>query len=135
MGVVLDTSALVAFERADRDWDSLLVEYGRDGVAIPAIVLAELRVGALLAEHGQCVKAAKIDALLEHATLVEFGREIAELWADVFAALRRRGHGIPANDIAVAATAMHLGTAVVVGDEDEKHFRRIPGLQIDVLTV
>jgi predicted nucleic acid-binding protein len=135
VGVVLDTSALVAFERADRDWDALLVEYGSDGVAIPAIVLAELRVGALLAEHGQRVKAAKIESLMERANVVEFGREIAELWADIFAALRRQGQGIPANDIAVAATAMHLGSAVVVGHEDEKHFRRIPGLHIDVLTV
>lgn len=135
MGVVLDTSALVAYERADRDWEVLLGEYGHGEVALPAVVLAELRVGVLLAEHGQRVKAAKIDSLLELATLVAFGREIAELWADVFAALRRRGQGLPANDIAVAATAMHLGFKVVVGDADEKHFRRIPGLQVDVLTV
>jgi predicted nucleic acid-binding protein len=80
-------------------------------------------------------KRASIHELVQGATVVEFGREIAERWADVFAALRRRGQLIPANDIAVAATALHLGFGLVVGREDEANFRRIPELRRRILTV
>ena len=32
---------------------------------------------------------------------------------------------IPSNDLAVAATAQHLGFGVLVGPLDEHHFRRV----------
>lgn len=135
MGVALDTSAFVAFERAHASWDGLLDDYGDGVIALPAIVLAELRVGALLAGRGRRQKHAKIEALIGRVVLVDFGREIAERWAELFAALRRRGELIPANDIAVAATALHLGFDLVVGDEDEGHFRRVPDLRVKLLAV
>lgn len=49
--------------------------------------------------------------------IVEFDRAIAERWAGLFAALTRDGAMIPANDLAVAATATHLGFAVLLGPE------------------
>jgi len=65
--------------------------------------------------------------------VVEFGAEIAESWADHFAARERRGSRIPANDLAVAATATYLGYAILVGPDDEEHFRRVEGLEVKVL--
>jgi predicted nucleic acid-binding protein len=135
MGVALDTSALIAFERAEASWDRLLDEYGDDVIAIPAIVLAELRVGALLARRGRRQRSAKIEALIGRVALVDFAREIAERWAELFAALRRRGQLIPANDLAVAATAIHLGFGLIVGEKDETHFRRIEGLRVVVASL
>ncbi len=40
---------------------------------------------------------------------------------------------IPANDIAVAATARALGGGVLVGPQDEASFRAVPGLDVCVL--
>ena len=60
-------------------------------------------------------------------SLVEFGREVAERWAELFAQLSRRGELIPANDLAVTATALYLDFGVLVGARDEEHFRRMPG--------
>jgi predicted nucleic acid-binding protein len=40
---------------------------------------------------------------------------------------------IPANDLAVAATAMHLDFAVLIGPQDEEQFRRVEGLRCQVL--
>jgi hypothetical protein len=37
---------------------------------------------------------------------------------------------IPANDLAVAATAVHLEFGVLVGPKDEEHYRRIPALAV-----
>ena len=40
---------------------------------------------------------------------------------------------IPANDLAVAATALQLEYGVLVGPQDEAHFRRVPGLRCECL--
>lgn len=134
MGVVLDTSALIAFERTDASFDRLLDAQGVGVVALPAIVLAELLVGVRLIGSGRQADRARsrIDQLLARVPLVDFGREIAEQWAELVGELRRRGELIPANDLQVAATALHLGFGVLVGDRDEAHFRRIDGLRVEV---
>lgn len=136
MGVVVDTSALVSLERADAGWDRLLDEHRGDVVAVPAIVVAELLVGVRLARgRTRERKRASVQEFIGRAAVIEFGREIAERWAELFAALSRRGQLIPANDIAVAATALHLGFDLVVGTEDEAHFRRMPELRVKLLAV
>lgn len=136
MGLVVDTSALVSIEREGSDWEPLLARLGNEVVVLPAIVYGELLVGVKLA--GSAARAssrrAKIAAFVERVPLVEFGREVAERWAELFAQLSRRGELIPANDLAVAATALHLDFGVLVGGRDEEHFRRVPGLPVQVLT-
>ncbi len=135
MGLVIDTSALVSVEREGTDWERFLAELGEEPVVVPAIVYGELLVGVKLA--GSAARAssrrAKIAALVERVPLVEFGREVAERWAELFAQLSRRGELIPANDLAVAATALHLDFGVLVGVRDEEHFRRVPGLPVQPL--
>ena len=66
--------------------------------------------------------------------VVEFDAAIAEAWARLFARLRRRGTLIPTIDLAVAATAVHLGFPVLVGPSDERHFRCVEGLNVEVLS-
>lgn len=135
MGLVLDTSALAASERAGPDWLETLAELGRENVVLPAIVYAELRVGVQLAETPAraAARGAKIDALLARVPLVEFGKAIGERWAELFALLSRAGAPIPSNDLAVAATALELEFGVVVSERDEAHFRRVPDLRVELL--
>ena len=136
MGLVVDTSALVAFDRTGADWERLFDQFGDEGIALPAVVLAEILVGAQVA-RGRLAerKRASIEVLIERVPLIPFGQEIAERWAELFARLRRRGELIPANDLSVAATAVHLGFGVIVGDRGDAQFRRIPDLRIEVLAV
>jgi len=135
VGLVLDTSAFVALERAGASLSDILAPLAEEEVAIPAIVLAELLAGVRLAGDRRRAtrRQAKIDAILALAPVVDFGAEIAESWADLFAVLERQGNRIPANDLAVAATATWLGSAVLVGPDDEEHFRRVEGLEVVVL--
>ncbi len=131
MGLVIDTSALVALERsggAPERWPD-------EPVVLPAIVLAELLTGQRMASTPQraAARGAKIKALVDVVPLVEFGGETAEHWADLFAFLSARGAMIPANDLSVAATARQLGYGVLVGPDDEAHFRRIPNLRVETL--
>ena len=53
---------------------------------------------------------------------------------ELFARLSRKGQLIPANDLAVAATDVHLGFGVLVGGRDEEHFRSVDVLRIEVAT-
>jgi tRNA(fMet)-specific endonuclease VapC len=122
-------------ERAGSGWEEALRPLEDEAVVVPAIVYAELVVGIELADTPlrAAARRAKISALIARVPLVEFGHEIAERWGELFAVLSRRGELIPANDLAVASTAVQLNFGVVVGPRDEAHFRRIPGLRVEVL--
>ncbi|MGH7332223.1 MAG: PIN domain-containing protein [Candidatus Rokuibacteriota bacterium] len=136
MGLVVDTSALAAVERASGSWNDALTSLGPEPAVLPAIVCAELLVGVHLARGAARAEGrrAKIRALLSTVPIVDFTLEVAEHWAELFTTLSRRGQLIPANDLAVAATARHLEFGVVVGPRDERHFRVVPGLRVEVLT-
>ncbi len=80
MGLVIDTSALVAAERASATWESALSTLGNEPAALPAIVCAELLTGVRFARSTAraASRRAKIDALLAKVPVVDFGLPIAE---------------------------------------------------------
>lgn len=143
MGVVVDTSALVAAERRRETsssgdpltWKGLLGRLADDSAVLPAAAYAELLVGVHLAGSARraAARRARVDALAARVPIVDFDAAIARRWARLFADLRRTGELIPANDLAVAATALHLGFGVLVGPSGEKHFRRVSGLRVEPL--
>lgn len=132
MGLVVDTSALIALERAAAGWEHALADHAGEPVAIPAVVYGELLVGVALAENRKraAQRRERIEALIAVTGIVDFDAAIAERWAELFALLSRRGRLIPSNDLAVAATARHLGFGVMVGPRDERHFREVPDLAV-----
>ncbi|MEX1127275.1 MAG: PIN domain-containing protein [Vicinamibacterales bacterium] len=143
MGLAIDTSALVAAERVPiprgaarlDTWEGVLGRLAGEAAVLPAAVYAELCVGVLLADSPRraATRRSRIEALAAAVPVIDFGAAIAEEWARLFAALSRAGQLIPANDLAVAATAMHLGFGVLVGPDDERHFRMVPGLRVERL--
>ncbi|MGH7569696.1 MAG: PIN domain-containing protein [Gemmatimonadales bacterium] len=136
MGLVIDTSALVASERAGESWERAVSAIGDEPAVVPAIVYAELLVGVELADDpGRAAgRRARIEALVSRVPLVEFGAGVAVHWARLFASLNRAGRPIPANDLAVAATALFLEFGVLIGPRDEAHFRAVPGLRVETLS-
>lgn len=135
MGLVVDTSALIAVERASGELGDHLGELGSETAVIPAIVYAELHAGVHLADSAERAlgRRNRIDALVGRLPVVEFDRTIAERWADLFATLTRAGEMIPANDLAVAATALHLEFGVLLGPEGDVHYERVPDLRVERL--
>ena len=132
MGVLIDTSALVAVERGAAGVGSVPVD---ETVALPAIVLAELLVGVRMADTSEraAERQRKIDAITARVAVVDFDRYVAAKWAKLFVALRKEGTTIPSNDLTVAATALHLDFGVLVGPSGESHFRRVSGLRVEVI--
>lgn len=57
----------------------------------------------------------------------------ASLLSGTCAARESRLDRAGANDLAVAATATHLGFTVLVGPSDERRFRAVPGLRVRTL--
>lgn len=141
MGLVLDTSALVAIERhavsagSSGVWAPLVAALGATPIVLPAIVYAELLVGVELSDTTERARsrAARVDALAERLPLVVFDAGCARVWARLFAEQSVKGQRIPGNDLIVAATALHLGFGVLVGPADERHFRVVEGLHVEVL--
>ena len=141
MGLVIDTSALIAVERrAGRTqgagtWAVLLKGLSTEPAVLPAVVLAELLVGVSMADTATraAARRARIDALLAHVPVVDFDAAIAEEWARLFATLSRHGRLIPSNDLSVAATAKRLDYGVLVGPSDERHFKVVGDLRVETL--
>jgi predicted nucleic acid-binding protein len=134
MGLILDTSAIVAWERA-LDADRAVSLDGDEELVLPAVVWAEALAGVRLADSAARAarRMARLEALRRLMGVEPFTAETAEHHADIFAELSQSGMMIPQNDIAVAATARCLGFGVLVGPKDEAHFRRIAGLEVRVL--
>jgi predicted nucleic acid-binding protein len=131
MGLILDTSALVALERSA----GRLSLPPDETYALPTIVWAEALVGVRLAADASRAarRLARLEAIRKLTGLEDFTPIVAEHYADIFSDLSHRGCLIPQNDIAVAATARALGFGVLVGPADEAHFRAVAALEVRVL--
>lgn len=130
MGVVLDTSVLVAAERGDLDLPAMLERLDQEPVAIAAVTAAELLFGVERAGTAarRARRGAFVEGLLAIVPTIPFGlleaRRHAQLWAD----LTRKGKPIGPHDLVIAATALahDFGLATLNATE----FGRVPGLRL-----
>jgi predicted nucleic acid-binding protein len=133
VGLILDTSAVVAWEREQAAGTSAVLD-PNEVYALPVIVWAELLIGVRMAANARraAQRLARLEAIRRVTGIELFTPEIAEHYADIFFELSKKGRLIPQNDIAVAATARALKFGVLVGPKDEAHFREITGLKVRV---
>jgi tRNA(fMet)-specific endonuclease VapC len=130
VGVVLDTSVLIAAERGRLDLDRLLTAPGVEGVAVASITLSELLVGVARAKDS--VARGRRSGFAEWVAaaipVLPFGVLEARSHALLVDALLRTGGPIGAHDTLIAATA--LASGLQVATLDLKHFSRVPGLAL-----
>jgi len=134
MGLMLDTSALVALERSALTENRFSLE-SSEVYALPVIVWAEAMAGVRMAKDATRAarRLARMEAIRRITGIIDFNPIVAEHYADIFHELSQKGKLIPSNDISVAATARAHGFGVLVGPKDEAHFRRIQDLEVRVL--
>lgn len=88
--LLLDTTLLIDVERASDDLD--LIVDDDDDIAIAAITIAELRVGALLATGlRRARRNAYVDDVSATVPVIGYSLDVAEVHAGLLAEVRERG--------------------------------------------
>lgn len=130
MGVVLDTSILVAAERRALRFEALLESLGDEPVAISAVTASELLHGCHRASDAgiRARRSAFVEALLDALPILPFGLAEARLHAQIWAELARRGAMIGPHDLLIAASAMARG--YLVASLNQRDFARVAGLRV-----
>ena len=129
MSWLLDTDICIeGLRRRSQPLLRHLRERPASDVAISAISEAELKFGALKSSSPERNIAAA-DAFLSSFTILPFGRECVPTYARLRLELERAGMRIGAMDQLIAAQAVTLGLVVVTNNQRE--FRRVPGLRVE----
>lgn len=122
--ICLDTSAYSHFRRGEAQAVAA-IESARS-VAVPAVVLGELRAGfrlGSLAERNEI----ELRRFLAHSavSILDVDDEAATHYAELIVELRRAGRPLPTNDIWIAALALRDGATVLTYDAHFEHMRRV----------
>jgi tRNA(fMet)-specific endonuclease VapC len=130
MGVIVDTSILIATERRRFAWSEFMTRHADESVAIAAITVSELLLGGHRTPDAfrRSRRLAAVETMLSKLFVFAFGPLEARLHAQVRASLLDAGGVIGAHDLLIAATALAQGCAIATLDSG--HFSRVPGLQL-----
>jgi tRNA(fMet)-specific endonuclease VapC len=131
MGVLIDASVLIAYERGGLDVGEALG--GRsDEFFLSVITASEMLHGVHRATEPRvrARRSAFVEAVLSSFPLLEIdvatARAHARLWAD----LASTGQLIGAHDLWLAASC--LGHGLSLATANARHFTRVPGLDVEV---
>jgi predicted nucleic acid-binding protein len=130
MGILIDSSSLIAAERGEIDLDALLRKDPDEEVAISAVSASELLHGIHRLKGG--IKQARaerfVERLLDTLPVVPFDLEVARVHARLGAELAAKGAGVGAHDLIIASTAVALDFDVAT--REVRSYPRIAGLTL-----
>ncbi len=125
--LLLDTTFLIDAERSGGDLDEAIAD--DDDVAIAAITVAELRVGALLANRRhQAARVEYVEDVIATLPVLDYDLDVAEAHAELLVEVRAQGKPRGAHDLIIAATAKAFDLQVVSADASA--FQDLPGVNI-----
>jgi predicted nucleic acid-binding protein len=134
LGIVLDSSVIIAAERAHRSaaecLKQILAQVGNRPAVLSAIGYAELAHGVYQAKT-DIQRTSRMNFLAElvsQLSVYPFTREAADIAAKIGAEGMMAGKTIPYADLLIGATALSLGFAVFTAND--RHFRLIPNLSL-----
>lgn len=125
--LLLDTTFLIDAERQRDGLDELVDD--EDDVAIAAITVAELLVGAKLASgKRRATREAYVADIVSSVPVVSYDTVVAFSHAELLTAVRKGGQPRGAHDLIIAATARATNRIVVTADA--AGFRDLPGVTV-----
>jgi tRNA(fMet)-specific endonuclease VapC len=134
MGLVLDSSVLIAVEREARPVSQLLSafesSYAETEFLLSAITLMELEHGWHRANTPAAADRRRryLDEVFAVIPVESFTREMGVLAVAVDAGLKKSGVVIATADLLIGATALYHGYAVAT--RNARHFGRVPDLKV-----
>jgi tRNA(fMet)-specific endonuclease VapC len=130
MGILIDSSVVIAAERGDLDLDAVLARPGDEALGVAAITVAEVLYGVHRLSGLRRLRAQQFaDRWLGALPVIAFDVEAATVHATLAVDLGRAGLPMGAHDLIIAATAVRLGYAVAT--RDRRSFGRIEGLDVE----
>ena len=134
MGLVLDSSVLIAAERDAKPISELLseleVKHRETEIIISAISVSELENGlhrAVTSEQSQR-RRDYLETIYAAIPIQPYTKEMGQLAGKIDAEARKAGNIIPFSDLLIGITALHSSYAI--GTRNETHFKMIPDLKI-----
>lgn len=130
MGLILDTSVLIAAEKQRLDLPGFFSTHAAEPFFIAAITASELLHGVERARSAdqKRTRARFVEAVLEEFEAIEFDLAVARRHAEVWASLETAGLMIGSHDALIAATALQHGHGLVTLNLGE--FRQVSGLRV-----
>jgi predicted nucleic acid-binding protein len=134
MGVILDSSVLIAAERGGESVRDILkrvqAKQGETEIALSAVTIVELTHGIYRARNDSDRerRRAFTEELFRDMTVYPITLEIAQLAGRVEGEQAARGISIAFEDLLIGATALHLNCSVATSNV--RHFRLIPKLSV-----
>jgi len=128
MRFLLDTDTCIYAIKERPDVLGALLTISSDDVAVSVVTEAELRTGAV--KSASPTKAMPLlENFLRPFTILDFTSQDAVAYAHIRARLERAGTPIGPNDTIIAAQAIARDLILVTNNERE--FRRVPGLRVE----
>ena len=132
MGVLIDASILIEYERKRFDLKRHLAQRPQEEFFLSVITVSELLHGVHRAVRSKvrAKRSAFVESLLQSFPLLPIDLATARAHAQVWAELAVAGRMIGPNDLWLAATGLAHGLTVVTANVRE--FASVPGLAIEI---
>jgi len=125
---LLDTNMLIAAIKAREPVREKLERIDASSILISPVVLGELLTGVEKSQR-ESANRERLVAVLEGLRMVELEPQVAVHYGQIRALLEANGTPISANDLWIAAHALALDAVLVT--DNEREFRRVPGLKVE----
>jgi tRNA(fMet)-specific endonuclease VapC len=131
MGLIFDTSVLVAVERVSSDIEKYIKGRESEPFGISVITASELLHGVHRAdsESRRLKRETFVEMLLDSFTIYPFDLRSARIYARIWASLAKKGATVGAHDLIIASTAISLGFSVLTCNL--RDYEKIKGLEIE----
>jgi len=112
----------------------LMERWGDPGLALSVMSAGELFHGCWRADTAsrRADREEFVETILAAIPVVPVTLAVARVFGEIDARLSAAGQRIPTSDLLIASTALSRGDEVVTGNP--RHFDRVPGLAVHVLT-
>ena len=131
MGVIFDTSVLIAIERSSLNIERLTEGRENEPFGISVITVSELLHGVHRAdsEKRRLKIESYVEKIIENFPIYPFDLSASRIYARVWANLAKKGICVGAHDLIIASTAISHGFSVITSDI--RDYGKIVGLKVE----
>ncbi|MBI5196879.1 MAG: type II toxin-antitoxin system VapC family toxin [Nitrospirae bacterium] len=134
MGVIFDTSVLIAIERNNLSIEKFIKGRENELFGVSAVAISELlhSIHRADSEKRRLTQTAYVEKIIELFPIYPFDLSAARIYAQIWANLAKKGVNVGAHDLMIASTAISLAFSVVTCDL--RDYGKIKGLTVEKFT-